>query len=125
MFEDAVQEALVKIVDRLDSFNGRSRFTTWAMTIAVRAVWTETRRRHWQGVSLDEVVDAGGDAGGRLTEPARSARDVERSTLADRLRRAIDRDLTPRQRTAVLAELGGMPQEEIARRMGKQSQRPL
>ena len=119
VFEDAVQEALIKIVERLDSFAGRSRFTTWAMTIAVRAVWTETRRRHWQGVSLEEVAAAlDGAAGEPLTETRRPGRDAERSALRARLHRAIDGDLTPRQRTALLAELGGMPQEEIARRLG-------
>ena len=117
VFEDAAQEALIKIVDQLDSFRGRSRFTTWAMTIAVRAVWTEMRRRHWQGVSLDEVLTAQ-DADGHLAAAGRPGRDAERSVLADRLRRAIDRDLTSRQRTALLAELAGMPQAEIARRMG-------
>ena len=119
LLEDAVQEALIRIVDRLDTFRGRSRFTTWAMTIAVRAVWTETRRRKWQAVSLEEVVAASGDVtGDSFIDMGRPGRDAERSALARRLRDAIERDLTPKQRTVLLAELAGMPQQEIARRVG-------
>ena len=44
--EDAVQEALIKILDKIDTFEGRSKFTTWAMTIATRIGIAELRRRH-------------------------------------------------------------------------------
>ncbi len=118
LLEDAVQEALIKVVDRLDTFCGHSRFTTWAMTIAVRAVWTETRRRNWKSVSLEEVVATSSEVtAGPLTDAERPGRDAERAVLARRLREAIDRDLTPKQRTVLLAELAGMPQQEIARRV--------
>ena len=33
--EYAAQEALVRLVTHLSSFEGRSRFTTWAYTVAV------------------------------------------------------------------------------------------
>ena len=36
--DDIVQDALVKILDKLDTFEGRSKFTTWAMTIATRII---------------------------------------------------------------------------------------
>src|SRR5512138_1481395 len=50
--EDVVQQALVHILDRLDQFQGRSRFTTWAMAIAVRLAMSTLRRKRWQDVSL-------------------------------------------------------------------------
>ncbi len=34
--EDFAQEALVKILESLDTFRSESRFTTWAQKIAVR-----------------------------------------------------------------------------------------
>ena len=43
--EDIVQEALIKILDKIDTFEGRSKFTTWAMTIAVRLALSEMRRK--------------------------------------------------------------------------------
>ena len=38
--EDAVQEALLKVLARLDTFAGRGRFLSWAMAIAVREALT-------------------------------------------------------------------------------------
>jgi RNA polymerase sigma factor (sigma-70 family) len=41
---DACQEILVRIVTRLGSFQGRSKFTTWAYTVATRSL-LRTRKR--------------------------------------------------------------------------------
>ena len=58
--EDVVQDSLLRILERLPQFEGRSRFLTWAMSIAIRLAMSELRRRRWKDVSLDEVT-AGGD----------------------------------------------------------------
>lgn len=42
--EDATQEILVRLTTRLSTFEGRSAFTTWAYTVAVRML-LRTRRR--------------------------------------------------------------------------------
>lgn len=42
--QDACQEILVRIVTRLGTFEGRSKFTTWAYTVAVRSLM-RTRKR--------------------------------------------------------------------------------
>lgn len=42
--EDAAQEVMVRLVTGLSSFEGRSRFTTWAYTVATRQL-SRTRRR--------------------------------------------------------------------------------
>jgi hypothetical protein len=42
--QDACQEILVRIVTRLGTFEGRSKFTTWAYTVAVRSL-LRTRKR--------------------------------------------------------------------------------
>ena len=41
---DLLQEILIRIVTRLGSFQGRSRFTTWAYTVAVCSL-LRTRKR--------------------------------------------------------------------------------
>ena len=58
--EDVVQDSLRRLLERLPQFEGRSRFLTWAMSIAVRVAMSELRHRRWKDVSLDEVT-AGGD----------------------------------------------------------------
>ena len=40
--EDWRQDAILKIMDRMDTFRGDSRFTTWAVTVAVRVALTCT-----------------------------------------------------------------------------------
>lgn len=42
---DATQEAMILIVRRLHTFDGRSRFTTWAHRVATNACLDELRRR--------------------------------------------------------------------------------
>ena len=118
-FEDAVQDALVRILDRLRQFEGRSRFLTWATSIAIRVAMGELRRRRWHEVSLDTVIaDAdinreptAGDGSGTVAERAQGA-------ILDAMHGVIQNGLTEKQRTALLAELKGMPQDEIARHIG-------
>src|SRR5919108_5687626 len=55
--EDVVQQALVQILDHLEQFQGRSRFTTWAMAIAVRLAMSALRRKRWQDVSLESMTE--------------------------------------------------------------------
>jgi len=117
--EDFVQEALLKILDNLDSFRGESRFTVWAQKICVRTAFAEMRRSRWRDVSLEDVIDRQGE--GAVT-PSEPVMDPERATaksivLAD-FRRFMDEDLTEKQRVALLAAIGGMPFEAIADRMG-------
>ena len=65
LLEDVVQDALVRILERLPQFEGRSRFLTWAMSVAIRVAMSELRRRKWKDVSLDQVVEGGGLAPGQ------------------------------------------------------------
>ncbi len=121
--EDFVQEALLRILEGLDSFRGESRFTTWAQKIAVRVSFTELRRRRWRDRSLDAMVEEAAGAGfvpRLLTDPAvgPEQRAVQNSLL-EMLGRMIREELTERQRLALVAvRIHGMPLEEVARRMG-------
>jgi RNA polymerase sigma factor (sigma-70 family) len=42
--QDATQEVLIRLVTHLGSFEGRSKFTTWAYTVAVRQLMRTSRR---------------------------------------------------------------------------------
>jgi RNA polymerase sigma-70 factor (ECF subfamily) len=136
--EDFAQEALLKILDGLDSFRGESRFTTWAQKIAVRVALTELRRHRWRDVSLDEITgspdadpstalrrSSGQGSGHRfipdtLADPsAGPEQQAIQRTLLNSLRQTIATELTDRQRQALVAvHIHGMPLEEVARRMG-------
>jgi RNA polymerase sigma-70 factor (ECF subfamily) len=119
LLEDITQESLLKTLDHLEQFQGKSRFTTWATTIAVRVAVTELRRRHWKDVSLEQLMDQSSTSGliaGKPGPPPEVY--AEKRALIDDMHRLIETDLTEKQRMALLAELGGMPLEEIGRRMG-------
>jgi RNA polymerase sigma-70 factor (ECF subfamily) len=117
--EDVVQQALVHILDHLEQFQGRSRFTTWAMTITVRLAMSALRRKRWQDVSLESLTAESELAPAlALDDTASPAQHAEQHALFETLRRLIDEALTDKQWVALTAELGGMPVEEIARHMG-------
>jgi RNA polymerase sigma-70 factor (ECF subfamily) len=111
--DDITQESLLRVHERLESFAGQSRFTTWTISVAVRCALSELRRRQYAHVSFEDAVADGSamivDDGGEL-----GATDEER--LA-RLRDGLEHALTDRQREATLAKLSGLPLIEIARRL--------
>ena len=117
--EDVVQEALLKILDSLDQFQGRSRFTTWAMTIATRIAISKTRRKHFQDVSIDSFS---GDDAMRIEVAVDSSGSGEqafdRQALIAKMQEVIDTELTEKQRFAIRALLEGMPVEIIAEKAG-------
>jgi RNA polymerase sigma-70 factor, ECF subfamily len=117
--EYVAQEALLKVLDRLDTFAGRGRFASWALAIAVRVALTTIRLRRWRGVSLDRFTERGielaVDVPDQSVGPERASL---RSELLDAMHRVISEQLTDKQWLALTAELNGMPQDEIARQLG-------
>jgi RNA polymerase sigma-70 factor (ECF subfamily) len=117
--EDVVQDALLRILERLDQFEGRSRFVTWAITVAVHIAMAELRRRRWRNISLDDMKTEAGPMSTRLMDeaPGPVAHRARREIL-ETMDHVIREDLTERQRTVLIAELKGMPLDEIARHLG-------
>lgn len=116
--EDAVQDGLVTILNSLNDFKGRSQFTTWATTITIRIAITEMRRRRWKDVSLDELSERESPQS-QPSGPNKTAEaDMQRSQFIDAMHQVIREQLTEKQKSVLLAELQGMPQEEIGRRTG-------
>jgi RNA polymerase sigma factor (sigma-70 family) len=117
--QDAVQDALLRILDHLDQFEGRSRFLTWATAIAIRVAMDELRRRRWKDVSLDDMMSQSGFVPETSLEAAAGPSErLQRQAMFDTMHALIERELTEKQRSALVAELNGMPQEEIARQLG-------
>ncbi|WP_182870568.1 RNA polymerase sigma factor [Rhodopirellula sp. JC639] len=117
--EDAVQDSILRIIQRVNQFQGRSRFLTWATSIAIHVAMGELRRKRWQDVSLDDVIsDATGSPNFAIDRQATPDAELERKSLRALMERVIEEELTEKQRTALRAELKGMPQAEIARHLG-------
>lgn len=119
--EEVTQETLLRVLDQLHTFEGRSQFTTWVHKIAIRIALTELRRKRWQDSSLDEMVDneeipvSPAILEDSSATPEQSA---ERTDMMARIRRVIDEELTERQRSAlIMLGIQGMPMEEAAHRL--------
>ena len=121
--EDFAQEALVKILDKLDTFRGESKFSTWAQKIAVRTAFTELRRERWENVSLQDVLSEEGeapmvpDAAATPEDRANPEESTSQQLLLGRVRQVIQEELTERQQTAIQAVMQDVPLKEVARRM--------
>jgi RNA polymerase sigma-70 factor, ECF subfamily len=97
----AAADALVAITGKLRQFRGESRFTTWACKFVIFEVSAKIGRHFWR----HPVVPLDAEHWERL--PARFGADpahqAEWGELFAALRRAVDTELTPRQREAFVA----------------------
>jgi RNA polymerase sigma-70 factor (ECF subfamily) len=122
LIEDTAQETLLRTLAGLDTFEGRSQFTTWAYKISVRVALNELRRRRWRDVSLEGLADDEADDSTphqfASLEPGPEAI-VERADILQRVQQIVAEELTERQRAAMHAiNMQGVPLGEVARRMG-------
>jgi RNA polymerase sigma-70 factor (ECF subfamily) len=112
--QQAADEALVAVLRRLGSFEGRSRFTTWAYKFGVLHAGVEVRRQAWRTreVTLPDTVV--------LVDPDSTPPDLtEAAQLAAAVQDAIMTALTPHQRRVALALLvDETPIDVLADRLG-------
>ncbi len=125
--EEAVQDAYLKALAALDSFQGQSAFSTWLTRIAVnealgRRRSRERRRRHLEnrGVSLIEDYREALMSDARDAPPADDA--LIRQQMAGLLEGAITRLPEPFRTVFVLREVNELSVEETAEALGIQAQ---
>jgi RNA polymerase sigma-70 factor, ECF subfamily len=121
--EDCAQETLLTIRQKIDTFRGESRFTTWATSIAIRILLGELRRRRWKHLSIQHSR-IGHDLPDRPIEPLQS-RDpdpelaVQQDEIWRMIKRIIEEELTARQRHVLVANVfQGMPLDLVADQLG-------
>jgi RNA polymerase sigma-70 factor (ECF subfamily) len=121
LVDEVTQETLLRVLDQLGTFEGRSQFTTWVHKIAVRIALTELRRKRWRDSSLDELTeneDAPPPPGLLADSQASPETSAERGDMMTRVRRIIEEELTDRQRQAlILLGVQDMPIEDAARKL--------
>jgi RNA polymerase sigma-70 factor, ECF subfamily len=119
--EDVMQDAFVKAFEKLDQFQGNSKFYTWLVRIAVNESLMRLRkRRTGRMVSMDEeiVTEEGSvprDFADWAPDPEQNYNQAE---LADILRKTIQ-GLPPGFRVVfVLRDVDGLSTEETAQALG-------
>jgi RNA polymerase sigma-70 factor, ECF subfamily len=113
----AAADALVAITGKIGQFRGESRFTTWAYKFVIFEVSAKIGRHFWRHPAVP--LDA--EAWDRL--PARFGADpadqAEWGDLFAALRRAVDCELTPRQREVFVAiVLNEVPLDTLVLHLG-------
>jgi len=113
--DDLAQDVLVQVIQRLDSWEGASRFSTWLYTVTRNAAtdrFRRLRRRHRHEEDPRAAGAVVADA------PARPDELADRGEVAEVVRTFFE-ELPARQREVFdLADLQGLSSPEIARRLG-------
>ena len=97
----AAADALMAITGKLGQFRGESRFTTWAYRFVILEVSAKVGRHYWRRPDVPLEAEDWDRLPGRFGfEPARES---EWRDLLAALRRAVDTELSPRQRQVFVA----------------------
>lgn len=109
--EELVCETMTEVWRNADTFQGRSRVSTWIFGIASNKTKTALRRRQPQQAAPEDVL--------KLEDPRPSAADeIARAELAGQVRAALEL-LTPEHRQVVeLTFMHGFSYQEIAQIAG-------
>ena len=112
--EDACQEALLNIANKIGSWNGNGRFTTWMHVVALNAARSAYRRMRNQAVAADPQDH------GPLDRPDPRTTSVIAGTRLDLLdaMEALERDHPQYVSPLLLRDVYGMAYDEIATYLG-------
>lgn len=113
----AADEAMTALLGKLHTFEGRSRFTTWAFKFAILQAATDVRRLQWQHREVElRDLDLRDVATDSHDGPEHQA---EGADLARALGESMRTCLTPHQRRVAVALLvDGVPIDVLAERLG-------
>ena len=108
----AAADALLAIMGKIGQFRGESRFTTWACKFVIFEVSAKIGRHFWRHPAVPLDAEDWDRLPGRFGfDPAQEA---ECRDLLAALRRAVDTELTPRQRAVFVAiVLNGVPLDAL------------
>lgn len=112
----AAADALLTIIEKIGSFRGECKFTTWAYKFVIFDVRAKMNRHLWRrpGSALDDEWDRLPDRFGIDPEAEAESRD-----LVNAVRHAVEESLTPRQRRVFVAiVLNQVPTDAMADRLG-------
>ena len=113
--QQSADDALVRILGKLDDFRGESRFTTWAYKFALYEAAALVRKRAWQGRELPLEAEAWPQLADLSPSPDREA---ETGDLLAAIKEEISRSLSPHQREVLVAlALNEVPIDVLAERL--------
>ena len=116
--EELTQEAFLQLFRKIGTFRGESAFSTWLHRMAFNIVLMRLRKRNYQVVSLDEMLEPGEKTAG--LERYIASRDLRLCGTVDRtdLERAIEQLPHGYKTVFVLHDVEGYEHHEIAAMRG-------
>ncbi len=118
--EDWAQQGVLQVLNKLPSFRGDSKFTTWAYRVAINLVAGDLRRKRWATLSLESLTESE-QPDSRLSEDSSQPSPEDELTRGEvwaAIQTVISENLTDRQRTVLTqVVLEGVPVETVAERM--------
>ena len=121
--EDTAQETMLRVMDKLDSFAGRSKFTTWVYKIGVNIGLGQLRLRKWKETSLDKLEE--GSEPDEMPSQRFASDDpdpetrLERKNIMVMVEKIMEEELTPRQLEVMTAmAVHGKPMNVVAEEFG-------
>ncbi len=111
--QQSAGDALVAVLGKLDTFEGRSRFSTWVYKFGLLHAGVAVRRQAWRHREVPLFDSHEHPDPGSAPELRAQATDLQRAVAA-----AIDSDLTPHQRRVTVALLvDEVPIDVLAERL--------
>lgn len=116
--EELTQESFLQLFRKIGTFRSESAFSTWLHRLAFNIVLMRLRRRNYQVVSLDEMLEPGEKNAGLQKHIAE--RDLELCGTMDRmdLERAIEQLPQGYKTVFILHDVQGYEHNEIAAMRG-------
>lgn len=124
--QDVAQDSLLKILDKIHTFRGESRFLTWSMKVAVREGLSELRRKKWNDIPIEmfannnqssedsEINDLIFSSDGPKPDQA-----AHENFVLDKVMQIIEKELSEKQKNAIMALMvHDMPVTIVAEQMG-------
>ena len=113
----SADDALVAITAKLEQFRGESRFTTWAYGFVIVEVSAKLGRHFWRRPTVALDADSWDQLPDRFG--LRPEEHAVRSDVMLAVRRAIEEELTERQRQVFTAiAINGIPVDALAEKLG-------
>jgi len=108
--EDVAQDALLKILDKIHTFRGESKFTSWAMKVAVREGLSELRRKKWNDISINKLTGNSTDSNDSKINHIKFSSDspkpdqlAHESFVLNKVMQIIEKELSEKQKNAMSA----------------------
>ena len=112
--EDACQEALINVANKIGSWNSRGRFTTWLHVVAVNSARSTYRRLKNQATPHDPLEHQGAERPDPRTTSVIAGTRLDLLEAMETLEREHPQYVEP----LLLRDVYGLPYDEIARLVG-------